>query len=219
MPNVKPDTLTGFVQDIFVAAGVRDDIATRVAESLVLSNLQGHDSHGIVRVNLYLDQLRQGSLHPTADPVAVEESPSVVIMDAQRSFGQWSAYVLMRNVMAKAQAQGVASGGLVNSGHVGRLGEWVTMAADAGYIGLAFCNGGGRPGIVAPFGGSERVLGTNPPGCGYSPGRPVTYRHRFCHQHGGGGQGQDCLQQEHGIAAQQHSGQGWPSICASCGSL
>ncbi len=162
MPNVNSSTLTLFVQDIFVAAGVREDIATRVAESLVLSNLQGHDSHGIVRVNLYLDQIRQGSLHPASDPVAVEESPAVVIMDAQRSFGQWSAFVLMQQVMAKAEAQGIASGGLVNSGHVGRLGEWVTMAANAGYIGLAFCNGGGRPGIVAPFGGRERVLGTNP---------------------------------------------------------
>ncbi len=162
MPNVTPDTLTGFVQDIFLAAGVRDDIAARVAESLVLSNLQGHDSHGIVRVNLYLNQIKEGHLHPAADPTPVEESPAVVILDAQRSFGQWSAFVLMQKVMEKADAQGVASGGLINSGHVGRLGEWVTLAADAGFIGLAFCNGGGRPGTVAPFGGSERVLGTNP---------------------------------------------------------
>ncbi len=162
MPSVMPATLTGFVQDIFVAAGVRPDIATRVAESLVVSNLQGHDSHGIVRTNLYLDQIRQGHLDPMADPTPSVDEPAIVIMDAQRSFGQWSAFVLMQKVIAKAEAQGVATGGLVNSGHVGRLGEWVTMAADAGFIGLAFCNGGGRPGIVAPFGGRERVLGTNP---------------------------------------------------------
>jgi uncharacterized oxidoreductase len=42
------------------------------------------------------------------------------------------------------------------------MGEWVQMAADAGLIGLAFCNGGGGRGIVAPFGGTERILGTNP---------------------------------------------------------
>lgn len=162
MPNISRNFLTAYVRDIFVAADVKPAIAARVAESLVLSNLQGHDSHGIVRVTLYLDQIRNGRLHPNAEPVPIEESPSVVIMDAQRSFGQWSAHVTISRIIEKAQVQGVAAGGITNSGHVGRLGEWVTMAANAGFIGLAFCNGGGSVGIVAPFGGSERLLGTNP---------------------------------------------------------
>lgn len=162
MPKISQSALTAFVKDIFVAAEVRETIATRVAESLVLSNLQGHDSHGIVRVNLYLDQIRDGRLHPNADPVPIEDAPSVIVMDAQRSFGQWSAYITINRVIEKAGRHGIAAGGITNSGHVGRLGEWVTMAADAGFVGLAFCNGGGNRGIVAPFGGRERVLGTNP---------------------------------------------------------
>jgi uncharacterized oxidoreductase len=68
----------------------------------------------------------------------------------------------MRTSLAKARAHGLAATGLLNCNHVGRLGEWVQMAADAGMISLAFCNGGGARGAVAPFGGAARLLGTNP---------------------------------------------------------
>ena len=162
MRHLAQHTLIDFVRDIFMAASVRQPIAQRVAESLVESNLQGHDSHGIVRVPLYLQQIKDGNLHPNADPEPVEDSPAVTIMNAQRGFGQWSAHVTMQKTIEKAKAQGLAAGGIVNSGHVGRLGEWVTMATVEDCIGLAFCNLGGRTGIVAPFGGTKRLLGTNP---------------------------------------------------------
>src|SRR5690606_22784214 len=52
--------------------------------------------------------------------------------------------------------------GLIHCGHVGRLGEWVQLAAEQDTIALAFCNGGGVKGIVTPYGGAARLLGTNP---------------------------------------------------------
>ena len=98
-----------------------------------------------MRVDLYLDQIENGRLDPASDPEPLEEAPSVFVMDAKRNFGQWSAYLTIKKAIEKAETCGIAAGGITNSGHVGRLaGEWVTMAADAGYIGLAFCNGGGR---------------------------------------------------------------------------
>jgi uncharacterized oxidoreductase len=62
----------------------------------------------------------------------------------------------------KARATGLSATSLVRSQHVGRLGEWVEMAASHNMIALAWCNGGGLRGAVAPFGGMERRLGTNP---------------------------------------------------------
>ncbi len=162
MHTVSSDLLQRFIQDVFEAVGVRVPIASRVSESLVLSNLLGHDSHGMVLVNPYLKWLEQGILDPTSEPEPVQETPSVLIMDAKRNFGQWSAFLTIKELIAKAETCGVAAGGMTNSGHVGRLGEWVEMAADAGFIGLAFCNVGGRRGTVAPFGGSEGMMSTNP---------------------------------------------------------
>ena len=51
---------------------------------------------------------------------------------------------------------------------MGRLGEWVEALADEGLVAIAFCNA--EP-TVAPFGGSERRLGTNPLAWA-TPGRP-----------------------------------------------
>ena len=51
--------------------------------------------------------------------------------------------------------------GLRNCGHLGRLGDWAEMAAEAGQVSLHFLNTSGAQ-RVAPFGGSDRRLSTNP---------------------------------------------------------
>lgn len=68
----------------------------------------------------------------------------------------------MERALALAKQHGPSAAGLNNCGHVGRLGEWVELAATQNAAALAFCNGGGATGIVTPFGGAERLLATNP---------------------------------------------------------
>jgi len=162
MPLLTADRLTDLVGRIFVAAGTPDDIAEIAARSLVLSDLVGHESHGVVRVRQYLDALRRGDLDPTARPAIIHESGAVFTVDAHRGFGQLAARWTMEQALVRTKAHGIAAAGLINCGHVGRLGEWVELAADQHALALAFCNGGGASGIVAPFGGAERVLSTNP---------------------------------------------------------
>ena len=162
MPLLSSTELTDLVRLIFIAAGTPDDIAAATAASLVESDLVGHESHGVVRVRQYLDALRRGDLDPAARPAIVHEHGATVTVDANRGFGQWAARVAMEEGIRRAKQYGVAAAGLVNCGHVGRLGEWVELAAAHDAVALAFCNGGGSSGIVAPFGGAERLLGTNP---------------------------------------------------------
>ena len=162
MPLLQSSTLIDFVQRIFAAAGAPDDIAHIVAASLVSSDLVGHDSHGSVRVRQYLDAMRRGDLKPDARPTIVHEQGAAVTIDANRGFGQVASHFAIHEGIRRAKEYGVAAAGLVHSGHVGRLGEWVELAAEHQTLALAFCNGGGATGAVAPFGGAERVLGTNP---------------------------------------------------------
>lgn len=162
MPTISAQTLTDWVSQIFHAAGAPEEVAHLVARSLVESDLAGHDSHGVVRVRQYLDSIERGDLDPQARPVLVSDHGAICLVDARRGFGQVAARWAMEQGMAKARAHGLAAAGLFNCGHVGRLGEWVQMAADGGLIALAFCNGGGITGAVAPFGGAARLLGTNP---------------------------------------------------------
>jgi uncharacterized oxidoreductase len=51
--------------------------------------------------------------------------------------------------------------GLRNCGHLGRLGDWAEMAAEAGQVSLHFLNTSGAQ-RVAPYGGTDRRLSTNP---------------------------------------------------------
>jgi uncharacterized oxidoreductase len=162
MPTISPTILVDFVQHIFQAAGATAEGARLVADSLVKSNLVGHDSHGIVRVRQYLDNIEKKELYPAAEPIVARETATITIIDAQYGFGQIAAHFAMSKLIDKTKAQGLAATGLFNCNHVGRLGEWVQMAADQELIALAFCSGGRPGGLVAPFGGAGRLLGTNP---------------------------------------------------------
>ncbi|MBS1251144.1 MAG: Hydroxycarboxylate dehydrogenase B [Anaerolineales bacterium] len=162
MPVVKPVVLSDFVSRIFQAAGATEEGARLVAESLVASDLAGHESHGVVRVHQYLGSIDDEGLDPAAEPTIARETPTNALVDAHQGFGQVAAHFAMNVALEKAQAQGLAATGLFNCNHVGRLGEWVQMAADQEMVGLAFCNGGRPGGIVAPYGGASRLLGTNP---------------------------------------------------------
>ncbi len=162
MPLLQPSLLSKFVSRIFEAAGAAPETARRVAESLVGSDLAGHDSHGVVRVRQYLDSIAAGEVDPRAEPTISHEAGVVTMVDGRSGFGQLTAAFGMGLTVAKARHHGLAATGLQNCTHVGRLGEWVEQAAVAGQIGLAYCNGSRPGGIVTPYGGAGRALGTNP---------------------------------------------------------
>lgn len=159
---LRPDILAGFVRHVFQAAGATAEGARLVADSLVTSELVGHPSHGLVRVRQYLDSIEAGELDPAAAPAIARETAVITTVDARNGFGQIAAHFAMQVTIEKAQAQGLAVTGLFNNNHVGRLGEWVQLAADRGLIGLAFCDTGRARARAAPYGGAAHLLGTNP---------------------------------------------------------
>lgn len=165
MQAIQAETLTDYIQSLFAAAGAPAAHATRVATSLVSANLAGHDSHGVIRTVQYLTNIKDGLLDPVATPTVVRETGAVTMIDGEGAFGQVTAHFAISIAIEKAKTYGLATVGLFHSGHVGRLGEWVMMAADAGMVGVGFCNGGSRGGLVAPHGGRARRLGTNPLAC------------------------------------------------------
>jgi len=128
MPVIKHTILTNFVCDILQAAGATPPIAGLVAQSLVNSNLSGHDSHGVIRLQQYLDAITAGELYPTVEPIVVKETGGVTLVDARHGFGQLGAHFAMKITLEKARTYALAATGLYNCNHVGRLGEWVQPA-------------------------------------------------------------------------------------------
>ncbi len=162
MPILEIAELKSQVTAIFVAAGASLADARGVAESLVEANLAGHDSHGVIRVQEYVEAIQKGIIDPRAQPEITRETPTTLLVDGRRGFGSQVAAWTMDQLISRAGSTGMAAAGISRCGHVGRLGVFVQTAAEDGYIALAFVNGGSSTPRVAPFGGREPIFGTNP---------------------------------------------------------
>ena len=162
MPIFSPAVLEQFAAGIFTAAGVPAAHAGTVARSLVDSNLCGHDSHGLIRVTQYVGFLRDGKLNRDSAFTVVAETPAMISVDGQWGLGQVQAFAVLEKLWQKAQVMGVASGTLRRTGHIGRLGEYAEWAAAKGCALFATVNSHGSGRRVAPPGGVQGRLSTNP---------------------------------------------------------
>ena len=167
--TIAASKLVDLVAAIMRGGGCDAHEAIIVARRLVDSNLVGHDSHGVIRVGKYLEWMRKGWVKANQSPSIVFESDTIAIIDGNRGFGQVVGEFAGRTGTSKAAKTGIAMVGLRNCGHLGRVGDWAELAAAEGQVSLHFLNTSGAQ-RVAPFGGSDRRLSTNP----ITVGVPVT---------------------------------------------
>lgn len=161
MPTFAGDQLYAIGKRILQGAGVVATEADIVAKELKDANLVGHDSHGVMRLMQYVDYIEAGHIKPSGQFEVVKDGPAFAIYDGHFNFGQVSATKAMELGMEKALAGGSSTVMIRNCNHVGRLGSYSQKAALRGFATMMCVNAPG-PGGVAPFGGIERRLGTNP---------------------------------------------------------
>ena len=158
---------------VFEAGGADTPTARAVADMLVEANLSGHDSHGIQMVTYYADCLANGGLDPKAVPELVLDGGAVLRIDGHRGFGAIAGALAMKHGIARAREHGVALVALGNSHHLGRIGHWAEVCLEARLVSLHFVNVIGHQPMVAPWGGRQSRLGTNP----FCAGIPGTDKH------------------------------------------
>jgi len=158
---IPPAALSAAVQALFRRAGSHDEEAHLVAEQLVGANLAGHDSHGVGMVPAYVDVLQAGELHLNRRPETVLQAGAITVLDGGMGLGQVAAHEAMRVAIETARRHGLSLTGLRHSHHIGRIGHWAEQACAAGLVSLHFVNVISHP-WVAPFGGTEARLATNP---------------------------------------------------------
>lgn len=166
MPTIDNRTLSHFTAEIFVAYGIPFEVANVVANSLVDSNLKGHDSHGVIRIIDYIDWLQKGWFDPNAKLEVIKDQGVVLMVDGHFQFGQLIGRESTRMAIEKAREHGVCLLTIRRSGHLGRIGEFMEMAAEAGLAAFALTNTHGGGVLVAPHGGREPRLSANPLGGG-----------------------------------------------------
>ena len=171
---VDADALRALTFDVVRAMGASAETAEEVSAHLIMANLSGHDSHGVLRLAQYVAEQDRGQLVPEAEVELLRASPLCALFDAHRGFGQRSTMVATEWVASKAGEHGLAAAAVRHSTHIGRLGEYTERLTGEGLVGLVTVGiAGPESGRVAPFGGTARFLGTNPWSIGVpAEGRP-----------------------------------------------
>src|SRR3954467_301507 len=161
MVTIKVQNLINFVSDIFGHSESSAEEAKRIASYLTTANLTGHDSHGVIRVPVYIHWKKAGAVVPNQTPEIVVDTPSLAVVDGKFGYGQTVTPFAVRTGIEKCKKAGLSAIALRNAGHIGRVGDWAEMAAAEGLVSVHFVNAAGSV-LVAPYGGVERRLSTAP---------------------------------------------------------
>lgn len=153
------DTLEKFMQEVFVSLGVPEDEAKISAEILIASDLRGIESHGIGRLKMYYDRIKNGQHSALTNFEVVRESPATAVVDGHHGVGMVIGHRAMNMAIEKARKFGMGSVAVRNSTHFGIAGYYALMAVKQDMVGLCFTNA--RPSISPTF-GTQPMLGTNP---------------------------------------------------------
>ena len=162
MPRVRAEELEAQALRALRAAGASREEAATVARHCVAANLAGHDSHGVFNVPLYIERIGLGHIVPGARFEVLSESATTTVIDGHFGFGFVVSERAMRMTIEKAARADVAVTTVRRQSHVGRLTDYALMAAEEGMIGVMTADSGRTAKVVAPFGGREARLGTNP---------------------------------------------------------
>lgn len=159
MVVISESDLREFTIDVLTAMGTPVEQAEVVCENLVGANLVGHDSHGVLRLTTYAGWVDDGHICADGEPVITAEFGATARIDGRWCWGAVGGKFATEKAIALARQYGVGAVTLDHCAHIGRIGSYTEMMAEAGMVGIATTN---HMAAVAPFGGKDRVLGTNP---------------------------------------------------------
>lgn len=165
MPNVTAEELTAICRNVFQTLNIPTAEAEIVIRSMVDANRVGHASHGVIHLAKYVRELEAGLIQPGAPTETLHESASIAVLDGNWGFGPVIATRAVQLAIEKAKQTDISSVAVSQCNEVGRLGGYACLAADAEMIGLLVANDHGGGTCVAPYGGIEGRLSTNPIAC------------------------------------------------------
>ncbi len=152
-------TFRTLINDIFGALGYNAEECLLLAQSLLDGSRAGYPSHGIMRVPVYVDDTRAGTLQPGAVPIVTHEMPAAVAIDGRRCLGQVASVFAIEQAASKARQAGIGCAAVRNANDFACLGSYLDKPVRNGLITVLMSNGGAP--CVAPFGSHVPFLSTN----------------------------------------------------------
>jgi L-lactate dehydrogenase len=158
---------------LLVQAGVREDIATDVAEVLVEADLLGHTTHGLALLAPYLTEIEQGKMAKSGSPDVISERAAAQTWDGRRLPGPWLTLRALDAAAAMADAHGTGTVVIRRSHHIACLAVYLIRATERGLIALVQSSDPLLAAVV-PHGGVTPIITPNPIAAGLpTSGDPV----------------------------------------------
>ena len=151
--------LVDFATAVYVAQGMPENDARLLADTMVQADLWGHQSHGVLRLGWYLERLRNKVMNPVTTPEFVIDGGAIALIDGHDGVGHVLTKLAAQEAIRRAQQHGIAAVGVRMSNHFGTCMYYTLMGAREGCVMMLTSNGGPA---MAPWGGREKIIGTNP---------------------------------------------------------
>lgn len=152
------DVLTDWMAQVMITFDMPPEDARTIGESLTSVSLRGIDTHGIAQFPVYVTLVRDGAMNVRPN-ITITGDGALLSLDADLGNGYVAVKQGMAAAIDRARTLGIAAISVGRSGHLGALGHFAEMAAEAGMIGLVAQNG---PPLMGPPGAKRRAIGNNP---------------------------------------------------------
>lgn len=159
---VRHQRLERFVGLVFQRLGLPEADAMTAAKVLVMADLRGVDSHGVIRLSLhkwYVKALRDGIINPKPRVQIMSETPASALIEGDGGMGMVVGRQAAELAIEKARRVGVGMVAVRNSRHFGMSAYYAMLALPHEMIGISMTNAGRQ---VVPTFGQEAKYGTNP---------------------------------------------------------
>jgi len=176
--RVAQSELQSLLESMFQSAGMSDGDATLVSDSLIVADLGGTHSHGVLRVPEYVKKMTVDGVNPVGRPSLVSDRCSAMVVDGDNAMGQIACSFAMQQVIERARDTGIAAAAIRGSNHCGACSYYAEMAIAEDMIGIATTNA--LP-TMAPEGGADPILGIDPMAVSIAAGdeHPISYDAAF----------------------------------------
>ena len=153
------EQIRSYCEEVWIKAGLSPEDAKVCVDVLLAADLRGQRTHGVTHMRDYCDRMVKGTSTPGADAEFALTSPTSYVVDAKYGVGMVVAPKAMKKCMEQAKISGTCFASIHNACHYGLGAYYPMMALEEDMIAFSFAN---APALVAPFGGADPCLGTNP---------------------------------------------------------
>jgi len=153
-------TLRTFLTDALRACGLPEADATIAASAMLEADLTGSDAHGVFRLAGYVRQLKRGAFNPRANITVLERGPATALIDGDRGMGHVVMTYAANLAVELARQSGIGWVGARRSNHAGAGAIYAAIPLAHGMVGIY--GAASSVNHMAPWGGTEALLGTNP---------------------------------------------------------